>query len=404
MKIVAISTAIEVKKLYAVELVLGCGSIAIVYKIRNKLTQKVYAIKVFPISGIERVEEMKRITLQLPPLTKEGSNLIGVLDTYCTREFPLSKKSQTESYDIYYFSIVSDIYTFSLYDLLRLPKQELMFFPRHVSFRFFIDMLEALSTLHKSNIVHAGITPNEILFSIDDKSDVKCLTESNINGIKKFTLGGFRSAFITDGIERKRQNLYNKSYDFTHKSDVFSVGVIMFRLITRIKEEECSPLLNINTSKQFLETHIKDSLIRIMIENAISLDLETRFDADQMLDFILIRVWKDILYNPKKDFELCSKDIEKYGYKLLKHFDTVPKSDNINNIITYLEKNIPNFEAPSKSQIQETKVPSKQVLYVPTQENSPKDCFYVSCVYERYLAVVLITVIAIMLYIITSTS
>ena len=291
---------------YHIVKILGEGSYARVYKVKNRITGVEYAMKVINKSYSCTVEEENEILNEI--------NILKVMDHPSILkifEFYSNKTS---------YSIVTELC--SQGELFNEIVEKGPFNENYSAYVMY-QILSAVNYCHKMHIIHRDLKPENILI-VDRNKD----TEENLPIVKICDFG--TSKMVEKGSIQKKKigsayymapEVLKKHYN--EKCDVWSCGVIMYILLSGAPpfngkdDDEISEKILIGKydvkSPPFdqLSSNCLDLIAKLLNKN-----VEQRFSAEQALDHVWFQDHKSkILYN-----NITDRDAIKTLLKNLKNY------------------------------------------------------------------------------------
>lgn len=286
---------------------------------------EIYKAKKKGVKGFEKIIAIKKIL----PGFGEDDKYIEMLVDEAKIAAELSHPNIVQIYDLgrkddYYFIAMEYILGKDLRLILtRLLVQDKLF-PEEISIYLIIKVLEALSYAHSVKdvhgkhlkIVHRDISPPNIIISYN--GDIK-LTDFGIakasNRIHQTISGSLKGKILYMSPEQARGDK-----DIDSRSDLYSVGVILFELITG--------------KKLFLDSSEMAILKKVQDADIVNLT-EIKKDIDPELENIILKSLKkdkNMRYQNASDM---AKDLESY---ITKNYDHTPVPAHISNFIYNLSK------------------------------------------------------------------
>jgi serine/threonine protein kinase len=147
-----------------------------------------------------------------------------------------------------------------------------------------IYILDALNCVHKANIIHRDINPNNIFICNDGRVKLFDFGAARIDG-------GEMIPIVTPGYAPPEQ--YSTEYPQGIYTDIYAVGATLYRAVTGIKPEESSDRLSHDTVK---EPHKIDSSIPRSLSNAIMRAMALKKE----LRFRNVEEFREVLLEKKK--------------------------------------------------------------------------------------------------------
>jgi serine/threonine protein kinase len=229
---------------YSLIEILGEGSFCQVWKAKNIQTEELYAIKVFMSGSSDKdyFDNELKILIQLKKNrdcpeydlvlqhVDHFSILKSVFDDYtlvsetAKQSRPRFKHNMLSSQ---HPCIVTNLMQGSLTDILESFEEGNM--PLKMSAQIFRDILLTVEFIHKNDIIHADLNPNNILI----KGDIESLKYVNI------VVVDFNSSTL--GTKPFKPDVGTREYvspelildmPFTQKTDIWSLGCIFYELVT----------------------------------------------------------------------------------------------------------------------------------------------------------------------------
>ena len=239
------------------------------------------------------------------------------------------------------------------YQNVQLIKENLIIF-------IFKQLLNGLEYLHSINIIHRNIKPENILFDKDNKIKI---TDFGYSAFIKpqWEILPFdeklcsNNSFISNEDYGAPEILKRKKYDF--KSDIYSLGLIIFKLMTfklpfysmTTNDNRLTRISNQVEISNFYSNNLKNLVKRMISENPN--DRPTAKEAKEEL--LQIRVPDNNLLisinlRENQKFELssfisvitCLCEIDDINYELLKNIISNKYINNFNFLKTYLPINV----------------------------------------------------------------
>jgi len=286
---------------------------------------EIYKAKRKGVKGFEKIIAIKKILSGYG----EDDKYIEMLVDEAKIAAELSHPNIVQIYDLgkmddYYFIAMEYILGKDLRlitsKLLEQDKQ----FPEEISIYLIIKVLEALNYAHSAknihgkhiNIVHRDISPPNIMISYS--GDIK-LTDFGIakaaNKIHQTLSGALKGKLLYMSPEQARGD-----NDIDSRSDLYSVGVILFELITG--------------KKLFLDSS-QMAILKKVQEAIITKPSEINKDIDPELENIILKSLKKDKNRRYQNASDMAKDLESY---LTKRYDHIPGPTHISHFIYNLFK------------------------------------------------------------------
>lgn len=279
---------------------------------------EIYKAKKKGVKGFEKIIAIKKIL----PGFGEDDKYIEMLVDEAKIAAELSHPNIVQIYDLgrkddYYFIAMEYVLGKDLRLILtRLLEQDILF-PEEISIYLIIKILEALSYAHSakdvhgkySKIVHRDISPPNIIISYN--GDIK-LTDFGIakasNRIHQTISGSLKGKILYMSPEQARGDK-----DIDLRSDLYSVGVILFELITG--------------KKLFLDSSEMAILKKVQDAHIIN-PTEIKKDINPELENIILKSLKkdkNMRYQNASDM---AKDLESY---ITKNYDHIPVPTHVSH-------------------------------------------------------------------------
>lgn len=193
---------------YEIKCLIGSGRFGTVYKVREKETNGVFALKQLKVTA-----------------TKEGIPLNYI------REIKYVKYLENENiihlYDITYennnINLIFEYIKFNLFDIIRSHILEKL--TREHRLHLFYQIMKGLNFLHKNNIMHRDIKPSNLL--VTDDNIVKIIDF----GISKLHICDYNSCNVVT-LQYRAPELLFKGDLYNKAIDIWSAGCILFELLT----------------------------------------------------------------------------------------------------------------------------------------------------------------------------
>ncbi len=189
------------------------------------------------------------------------------------------------------FMVMEHIVGKPLRDLLK--KQEVTV---EKAIKMTLDLCEALNKAHQEGVIHRDIKPSNIIIDAEGRVKLLDFGLATIRGEEKLTKTG--STLGTVGYMSPEQV---KGEEVDHRSDIFSIGVLLYELITGRQpfEGEGEPaVLNsiLNKIPEPLVRYKKDvpDILQQVVDKALDKDKETRYQTAAGMLADLKRVRKEL--------------------------------------------------------------------------------------------------------------
>ena len=306
--------------------ILGEGDYGFVAKVKSKINQKIYAMKIKDLSLIKNEVERE--------LSLNEINILESLDSPHIIKYYNHFLTKGKLYLLMEY-IEQDIKV-----LISIHKKINIQIPEQDLWNIFYQCLSGLICIHKNNIIHRDIKPGNLFLTND----------------KIIKIGGFSSSIL----RKKNQNIIeNKSEKesiivgtFPYMSpellkhdntvDIYSLGCTFFEMCFFTPPRNPIPVMNLNPNLE-ITTDLQDIEIKYnkclysnklkqIIRNMIEKVPEKRFNSENI--FNMIKNEYNIIYKPNSSINSvirCLFSFQNFKQSLLKHRDNF---FNQNKIIT----------------------------------------------------------------------
>ena len=290
------------KEDYTMIKILGEGSYARVYKVKNRLTSAVYAMKVINKSYSCTVEEENEILNEIKILkTMDHPSILKIFEFY-------SNKTS--------YSIVTELCPQG--ELFNEIIQKGPFTEKYSAYVMY-QILSAVNYCHKMNIIHRDLKPENILIVDRDKDYYLPIVKICDFGTSKIVEKGQIQKKKIGSSYYMAPEVLKKHYN--EKCDVWSCGVIMYILLTaeppfngREDDEIFAKILKGQYDTKPLSKYSSNCLD--LIENLLKYNDNERFSAEQALNHVWFQDFKSKeLYN-----KITDRDAIKTLFKNLKNY------------------------------------------------------------------------------------
>ena len=291
---------------YNIIKILGEGSYARVYKVKNRYTSAEYAMKVINKSYTCTVEEENEILNEINILkTMDHPSILKIFEFY-------SNKTN--------YSIVTELC--SQGELFNEIVEKGPFNEKYSAYVMY-QILSAVNYCHKMHIIHRDLKPENILIVDRDKE-----TSEKLPIVKICDFG--TSKIVEKGAIQKKKigssyymapEVLKKHYN--EKCDIWSCGVIMYILLSALPpfngSDDDEIFEKILIGKYDIESSPFDKVSNNcidLIKNLLNKNVEERFSAEQALEHAWFKDFKSKeLYN-----KITDRDTIKTLYKNLKNY------------------------------------------------------------------------------------
>lgn len=205
---------------YEVEAVIGSGGMSTVYRAKHKLMNKLVAIKLLDPRLVRQKTAVKRFQLEAQAASRlKHPNVIIVHD------FGITPDDQP-------YMIMDYLTGRSLMDMLDEKPQVQPARAR----KLFIQVASGLNHAHKCGVVHRDVKPNNIIIDIDHNGEeavkivdfgIAKVASDSANPQERLTRAG---EFFGTTMYMSPEQCKGKDVD--HRSDIYSLGCVMFESLT----------------------------------------------------------------------------------------------------------------------------------------------------------------------------
>ena len=277
---------------------LGEGSFASVYKVQNKFTDAICAMKVINKSFSCTVEDENEILNEINILrTMDHPGVLKIFEFYSNKQN---------------YSIVTELCTGG--ELFQQIIDKGPFDEKYSAYVMY-QIFSAVNYCHKMHIVHRDLKPENILIVGKDKEGLPTIKICDFGTSKMFEKGAVQrklvgsSYYIAPEVLKKHYN---------EKCDVWSCGVIMYILLSARPpfggEDDNDIMERVAVGKYDLESPPFNKLSKSsldLIKRLLTMDPDQRISAEQALNHPWFRENKSQeLYNKINDRDTIQKLIE----------------------------------------------------------------------------------------------
>ena len=304
---------------------LGEGSFAAVYKVQNKFTDAICAMKVINKAYSCTVEDEKEILNEINILkTMDHPNILKIFEFY----------SNNQS-----FSIVTELCPGG--ELFQQIIDKGPFNEKYSAYVMY-QILSAVNYCHKIHIIHRDIKPENILIVDKDKEGLPTIKLCDFGTSKIFEKGAVQrklvgsSYYIAPEVLKKRYN---------EKCDVWSCGVIMYILLSARPpfggDDDNDIMERVAIGRYDLESPPFNNLSRSaidLIRKLLTMDPNERITAEEALNHQWFKDFKSQdLYNRITDRDTLKSLI--YNLKSYKRTSIIQET-----ALAYLVHNFPQIK------------------------------------------------------------
>ena len=279
---------------YKIIKLIGKGSFGEVYKVSKD--NKFYALKIYQIkndgsnSANENKENIKSIENEIKILSQlDNPFIVKLYEVFSSKpNSELLKNNEEEDDEEQMMCLVLELCeNGDLNDKIKEKKQKNEKFTENEILHYFYEILQGLYYLHKNRVIHRDLKTLNIFLTennhikIGDFGVSKKLINNNI----------YAYTFVGTPYYLSPEICQNKPYD--EKSDVWSLGVVLYELITLNKpfdsESQMGLFIKILKGKPApINNTIKHSysqkLINLILENLLDKDPLTRYSIQQTIN------------------------------------------------------------------------------------------------------------------------
>ena len=308
---------------YKIIKLIGKGSFGEVYKVSKD--NKFYALKIYQIkndgsnSANENKENIKSIENEIKILSQlDNPFIVKLYEVFSSKpNSELLKNNEEEDDEEQMMCLVLELCeNGDLNDKIKEKKQKNEKFTENEILHYFYEILQGLYYLHKNRVIHRDLKTLNIFLTennhikIGDFGVSKKLINNNI----------YAYTFVGTPYYLSPEICQNKPYD--EKSDVWSLGVVLYELITLNKpfdsESQMGLFIKILKGKPApINNTIKHSysqkLINLILENLLDKDPLTRYSIQQTINS---GIFNKFFREKEIKFKLSQKS--KFGRKCIK--------------------------------------------------------------------------------------
>lgn len=277
---------------------LGEGSFAAVYKVQNKLTGQVRAMKIIKKSATCTEEDDQEIVNEINILrTMDHPNILKIFEFY----------SNKESY-----SIVTELCSGG--ELFQEIIDKGPFNERYCAYVMY-QIFSSINYCHNMNIVHRDLKPENILIVKREKNGYPLLKVCDFGTSKMFEKGSVQRKLVGSSYYIAPEVL-KKNYN--EKCDLWSCGVILYILLSARPpfggDNDTEIMQRVSTGKYELSSPPFDNCskeVKDLIKSLLVMDTNKRISAEQALNHPWFKTNKSKeLFNQIKDTQQIQQFIE----------------------------------------------------------------------------------------------
>ena len=301
---------------------LGEGSFGAVYRVQNKYTYAICAMKIINKSS-NSPEDDKEILNEINILrSMDHPSVLKIFEFYSNRKS---------------YSIITELCTGG--ELFQQIIDKGPFNEKYTAFVMY-QLFSAVNYCHKMHIVHRDLKPENILIISKDKDGYPTIKVCDFGTSKIFEKGKIERKFVGSSYYIAPEVLKQK---YNEKCDLWSCGVIMYILLTGIPPfggSDNKTIIKKILVNEFDKTKLKKKCKACidLIEKLLERDVKKRIRAEAALNHKWFKIYKS--YEIRVDIE-DPKKIEFY----INNLKNYKKSSEIQEIaLAYLVHNHPELE------------------------------------------------------------
>ena len=301
---------------FEIEEILGIGGFGSVYKVKNILNEKEYAMKVMNKNSIIEQKYFHYIMSEFEIL-KSLSGCPFILDLYYCFQ------------SANYLYMVIDLCTNGdMISAVKINNKKL----------FICELILAIEYIHKKKIIYRDLKPENIL--IDNNGHIKLC---DFNLAIKMEKGKKRANSFCGSPLYLSPEMAEKKNGISYKADIYQIGLIIYELYTgecafngneleEVYEKIKNNKINFNHKNIIEVEYLKDLLMNILIDE----DKRYYFDEIKKHDFFKEINWDDV-YN-KKAGEIQIKKSNKPHIFTIINKETLYQGRNIDELENDIDK------------------------------------------------------------------
>ena len=261
-----ITTTIDLGEYILTNYKIGKGAFSTIYLGEDKTSRKQIAIKKLDVENIYKLKKTTTREIELHKKIKHR-NIINLYDVIYDTNF----------HHIYLVLEYCKIGDFSTFQNKR-PIQEI-YIQKYMN-----DLANGLKYLNEMKIIHRDLKPQNLLIS--DCGDLKI---GDFGFAKEFDEMDLKNTYCGSPLYMAPEILHYKKYD--NKSDLWSVGVIIFEMITG------NPPYHVKNFYQLMKMIDKDILLPQPYNTTISLKLQVLLSKLLIKNPVFRMGWNDFFNN-----------------------------------------------------------------------------------------------------------
>ena len=244
---------------------IGDGGFGVVYKVQEKLTNTIYALKILKIDENNTFKKINNEIIN-HKICNDHVNII-----HLHNHFDDLKNSYLL---LEYFGI--DLFSFKFKDI-----------KKEIKLNWFKQLTEAINYIHNMNIIHFDIKLENVLLNhetnkiklIDFGLSVRNNDLKNIKEIKNVIVG------TTDYLAPE---LLKKPTIITYAIDCWALGIFLYELITFKSpfKGKNSQITKSNILNYIWDNSILEEPLKSIIQNLLNVDFKTRLNTGDLLTLI----------------------------------------------------------------------------------------------------------------------
>lgn len=252
---------------YSIEKNLGKGSFAHVYLVRNKVNQKLFALKAISVDNAELLKQTKNEIEILR--TINSPYIIKIIDFF---------NDDSTVYIVMEYAEKGDLANYIKNNNIQ---------PEFIN-KVIYQTTCGLRDLHNFNVIHRDIKPANIL--IFENGNIK-ITDF---GVSSFLNRNGKNAYTVTGTLYYMSNEILNGYSYTSATDFWSLGCMIYELIVKERPFNTLNYFDLLTKIKKCQYDIKKikEPYRNLIKNLILLDPSKRYTAKQIFMYYVKHIYK----------------------------------------------------------------------------------------------------------------